>query len=202
MRRFRFPIAVAVTSLALVAIAGVFAVLTTPIGALAASFYGKDGVASVPWMGGRSFGPHGFGPQGIEMPPELQGLGDLPPAERFAHFVGVQVNLKDKDNKPFTITVTPGTVTTVSANSLTIVANDGITKTFALNGTTVTHGKPVQGGSQATQQSPTSGDKVIVITANDDQTAKAVIDIGNGDFGPGGFGGPPWAHWGHPGPQR
>ncbi len=79
MRRLRFPIAVAVTSLALVlALAG--------IGLLAA----RSALANAPWMG----------PYAFDLPPELKGLHDLSPEERFGHFLGAQVNLKDKDNKP------------------------------------------------------------------------------------------------------
>ena len=107
MQRFRFPIAVAATSLAIVlalGVAGVLAVQTT--------------LAGAPWFGGGGFGPRfgppGFAGHGFELPGELKGLAEIPPAERFSHFLGVQVNLKDKDNQPLTATVTPGVVTAAS----------------------------------------------------------------------------------------
>lgn len=187
MKRLKFPIAVIVVSLALVAMVGVAAMLTMPIGAL----------ASARWSGGVGFGPHGFGGPGFQLPPELQGLVDLPPAERFAHFIGVQVNLKDKNNQPLTLNVSAGTASAVATSSLTITANDGTTKTYAIDGNTVIHGKAAHSAGQAAGQNLGNGDKVIVVSTND-LAAKAIIDVGNGDFGPGDFGGlPPWAHFGH-----
>ena len=178
MTRFRFPIAVALTSLALVAVVGGGALL----GARAV-------LANGPWgygFGGPFAGEH-FGAQ---LPPELQGLRDLSPAERFAHFTGAQVTLKDKDNKPLTITATPGTATAVSTTSLTLAANDGTTKTYTLDDKTFIRGKMVQGGSQATQAGLTSGDKVVVVTLNGSNTATAVMNGGTEGFGPRGRG--PW----------
>ncbi len=165
MRRLKFPIAVAVTSLALVlALAG--------IGLLAA----RSALANAPWMG----------PYAFDLPPELKGLHDLSPEERFGHFLGAQVNLKDKDNKPLAISATPGTATAVSATSLTIAANDGATKTFSLDDKTVIRGKRVQGGAQATQPTLAKDDKVVVMTIDGSSTATAVM-VGGGDgFGPAG----------------
>ena len=187
MRRFRFPIAVALTSLALVGVVGGVALL----GARAV-------LANGPWAAafGGGFGDgFGGGHFGAQLPPELQGLGDLSPAERFAHFTGAQVNLRDKDNRPLTITATPGTATTVSATSLTIAANDGTTKTFTLDDQTMIRGKTVQGGAQATQAGMANGDKLVVITLNGSTTARAVMNGGKEGFpvpgrGPGGPWGP------------
>jgi hypothetical protein len=74
------------------------------------------------------------------LPAELAGLVDVPSGERFAHFRGAQVQLTDKDNKPLRVDVTPGTVTSVSASSLTITGNDGASHTFTLTDKTVNHG--------------------------------------------------------------
>src|SRR5436305_11976957 len=103
MSRFRFPIAVAITSLSIVAVLVVAGAL------LAGSAF-----AGAPWSGGHSFGPWAGGP-GAALPPELAGLGDVPAAERFTHFKGLQVSLTDKDNRPLTIAVIPGTATAASA---------------------------------------------------------------------------------------
>lgn len=180
MNRWKFAVAVGVTSLALVAVLGVAGVLVV-----------RSAVASAaPWAAGWG-GP--FGGTGFQVPAELQGLANLPPAERFAHFVGVQVNLKDQDNKPLTINVTPGTVTGSSATSLAIAANDGTSKTFTLNDATTIKRMPAQSGGQPSAASPANGDQVVVVTMNGDTTARAVIDGGKDGFAAGGPHG--WGGW-------
>jgi hypothetical protein len=176
MRRFRFPIAVALTSLALVLVLGGVCALVV-----------RSAFASGPWFGRPGFGP-GFGPS-FELPAELRGLHDLPAAERFAHFIGVLVNLKDKDNQPLTINVTPGTATAVSTTSLTIAANDGSTRTFALNDQTIIRDKGVRGEARATEPTLARDDKVVVVTLDNSTTATAVM-VGAHGFGPGGPHGP------------
>src|SRR5438874_9674206 len=129
MQRFRFPIAVAATSLVLViglAVAG---------GLLAGSvFAGPWRGAShdgPPWAGGHSFWA------GPELPPELAELHDVPADQRFDHLKSAQVHLTDKDGRPLTIDITPGIVSETSANSITLSTNDGPTKTFALDDQTL-----------------------------------------------------------------
>ena len=178
MRRFRFPIAVALTSLALVAVVGGGALL----GARAV-------LANGPW--GYAFGgPFGGERFGAQLPPELQGLHDLPAAERFAHFTGAHVTLKDKDNRPLTITASPGTATAVSATSLTLAANDGTTTPYTLHDKTLIRGKNVQGGAEATQAGLVNGDRVVVMSTNGSSPPTAVMNVGAGGFGPRGPGGP------------
>jgi hypothetical protein len=186
MSRFRFLIAVAATSLALVLGLGVVGLLT--VQTTLANTFGFGGPGA---FGNPRFGGQGFGGPAITLPAELQGLVEIPPAERFSHFMGVQVALKDKDNLPLTVTVTPGTVTTVSATNLTIAANDGTTKTYNLDDKTVIRGKPVQGGAQAVQPALAKDDKVVVITLNASPTATAVVAIGPGGGPWGPFGGFP-----------
>lgn len=181
MAGFRFPIAVAVTSLALVATLGV-------VGALVVG----SALAGGPWSGGpwRHWqGNHGFG-LGVDLPPELAGLGDLPAGERFAHFMGVQVNLTDKDNRRLTISATPGAATAVSTTSLTIAGNDGSARTFSLGDRTMIRGKHVRGGAEAGQPTLAQGDKVVVVTVNDSTIANAIVVVGPDGVGP----------WGHRGP--
>jgi hypothetical protein len=182
MQRFKFPIAVALTSLALVSAVVVGAFLALPNVVAAAPLFMVGGG---PFNGGG--GPFGHGGPGANLPPELQGLADLPAGERFAHFTGVQVNLKDKDGKPMAVHVTPGVASAASATSVTLNANDGTTRTFAINSATMTR----------SQSSVAQGDQVIVVTLNDDTTARAVIDAGKDGFGkgfPGGGPGGPWRH--------
>ena len=181
MQRFKFPIWVAITSLALVLGIAVIGVVAVP-GALVAR--------AAPYMTGAAFGQNGPGGPGFSLPAELQGLGDLPPGERFAHFAGVQVNLTDKDNRPVSVHVTPGTITSASAASLTIAANDGTSRTFALTDKTSVRGKPGPSGGQA---SLSQHDQVIVVTLNDDPAARAVINGGTDGFAAG-WDGHAWPH--------
>jgi hypothetical protein len=185
MKWIWFPVAVLGTSVALVAALGVigaFAVrpaLASGLGASAFAGYG-------PWSGG----PWHGGGAGFTLPSELQGLGDIPADQRFAHFAGAQVSLKDKDGKPVVIAATPGTVTTASATSLTVAANDGTAKTFALDAQTILRGQHTAAGSPANGSALATGDSVVVVTLNQSTTATAVVD-----GGPHGFS---WAGAGHP----
>lgn len=183
MRRFRFPLAVLGTSLLLVLGIGVAGYLT--VTTALAQGWGPFG------------GPFGGPFSGHAIPPELQGLEQLPPAERFKHFNGAQISLKDKDNNPLTVNVTPGTVSAVSSTSLTLAANDGSTKTFTLDGNSVIRRKP-DANSQNSQPAATTlkqGDLVAVVTKNNETTAKFVMSGGAEGFGgPRGGRGP----WGGP----
>ena len=184
MRRFRFPLAVLGTSLLLVLGIGVAGYWT---------------VSSALAQGFGPFGGHFGGPfDGHAIPPELQGLEQLPPAERFKHFSGAQVSLKDKDNNPLTINVTPGTVNAVSATSLTLAANDGSTKTFTLDDKTVIRGKPDTStpGNRPAATTLKQGDLVAVVTKNNETTAKFVMSGGAEGFGPRGGRGPWGGPWG------
>jgi hypothetical protein len=153
----KFSIAVVLTSAALVV--AVFA---------SGAFLVGNALASGAQMAQFRGGPGG----GWSMPPELAGLKDLPADQRFSHFKGVQANLTDKDGKPIAISVTPGIATAVSATSLTINGNDGATHTYALDGQTMTHGKPVA-----------SGEDVVVLTFNNSSTARGVFGASAGDWG-------------------
>jgi hypothetical protein len=150
MQSFRFPLTVLGTSLVLVgalALAGGFLAR----GAFAAPFGGFGG-----WHGAG-------GAWAADLPPELSGLRDIPPADRFAHFRGVQVNLTDKDGKPLSVSVTPGTVTSVSSTAVTLNGNDGASHTFGIDSQTKEHG------------SVTQGQQVVVATLNGSQTALDVM---------------------------
>lgn len=170
MSRFRFPIAVALTSLAIVA--GLF----LAGGLLArAAWAGGPGFGGPPWArGGDGFGrpwAHGFG---AALPPQLAGLRDVPPAERFAHFTGARVTLTDKENQPVAVDVTPGTVTAASASSLTIAANDGSTRSFAIDAQT------------ALKRPPAQNDRVVVVSLNGASAAALVVALpADGHGGPG-----------------
>jgi hypothetical protein len=109
----------------------------------------------------------------------------VPPAERFSHFIGVQVNLTDRDGQPLDLTLTPGTVTAASATSLSVAANDGAARTFGLDAQTAIRGPRAQAGGTTTPPGIAQGDKVVVVTLNNSGTATAVW-AGNFDgWGPG-----------------
>jgi hypothetical protein len=176
MKWFWFPVAVLATSIVLVAALVAFAV--PPVGIALASTIGVGGPSSTaPWQGG----PWGSGSH-FTMPSELQGLADVPADQRFAHFIGVQLNLKNKDNQPVTVNVTPGTVTTASASGLTLAANDGTTKTYVLNAKTMMHGTSPSASGPTSATTLANGDNVIVVTLDNSTTVMAVIDGGPHGF--------------------
>ena len=147
------------------------------------------GGAFGPWAHAGAGGPWGGGPGpwgGFALPAQLSGLRDVPAAERFDHFKGVQVNLADKDGQPLVVTLTPGTATATSATSLIVAANDGASRTFALDAQTAFRGPHAQGGAQAGPPSIAQGDKLVVVTVNGGGTAAAVWTGNPGGWGPGG----------------
>jgi hypothetical protein len=187
MQRLRFPIAVALTSVGLVAL------LVVAGGLLVSSALARGpwaGGVFGPWARAGAGGPWAAGPGpwgGVALPAQLAGLRDVPAAERFDHFKGVQVNLTDKDNQPLVVTLTPGTATAASATSLTVAANDGATRTFSLDAQTAIRGSHAQGSALATPPSIGQGDKVVVVTLNNSGTATAVWAGNFGGWGPGGL---------------
>jgi hypothetical protein len=177
MRALRFALAVLGTSVALVVAIGVIGI----------------------WAAPRVLAYAGFGPFGgpfadHALPPELQGLQNFSPAERFAHFTGAQMNVIDKDGKPMTIVVTPGKVSSASATGLTLTANDGSSKTFTLDDKTVVRGNPTTAGARPAAVTPKQGDLVVVVAKGGETTARFVMDGGTEGFGPpAGHG--PWGPW-------
>jgi hypothetical protein len=161
----RFSVAVAVTSLALVALGGFAVGSAVANAAPAAAFHA------------------GFGGDAKGLPPQLAGLRDIPADQRFAHFQGVQVKLTDQQGNPATIAVTPGLVSTVSGSVLSIAGNDGATHTFALDDRTMTHGQPLATGQQ-----------VVVVSVDGTGPALAAFAVDPSGAGwERGPGGPPWA---------
>src|SRR5262245_48506040 len=117
MKLFSTPRSAAVSTLAIVLIA---------IG-LGGLFVGQTVASAAPFGGGW----HGDANWGRDnLPPELASLADVPEGERFAHFRGVQLSLTDKDGRPLQVNVTPGTVSAVSAASVTVNGNDGASHTY------------------------------------------------------------------------
>jgi hypothetical protein len=132
-----------------------------------------------------------------QLPPEVRGLGQLNPGERFKHFAGIQAHFTDLNNVSHNVSVIPGTAQSVSADSLTIAPNDmalGASKTYKLTSDTIIRkaAQPWTGGQASAQVAV--GDSVAVIAFDGDQP-RAVIVGGPDGFGPGRFG-PGWVHQG------
>lgn len=170
LARLRFPIAVLLTSLALVATIGLSGLVLVRSALASGPAMGRPGLAD-------TLAAHGQLP-GI--PAELESLAAIPPAERFSHFLGAQLNLKDRNNQPLTISATPGSVTAISPTSLTIAANDGATRTFLLTPQTVIRSKRIG----ASNQMPAQGDLAVVFTLNASNTATSVALAGPEGFHP------------------
>jgi hypothetical protein len=154
----RFIVAVAATSLALVLLAGAAGL-----------------VAAKSVFGPRIAEAGGLAPLAAGLPGDFKQIHDLPPEERFSHFLGAQMRFSDASNVAHTMTVAPGTVTTVSADRLTITLNDGgATRSYNLTAETRMHSAGRWSGGQAADVTPNTGDKVVVVTLDGSSDAKAV----------------------------
>jgi hypothetical protein len=153
----------------LIPVAGVAGALV-----LAVAIFAAGGLMATNALASGAFFDRGgdHGDWSAQLPPELKGLGTIPAAQRFEHFKGVTVNLTDQNNQPLTVTVTPGTVTSAGGTSLTLAANDGSTKTYAVDANTIE------------KKAPAANDKVVVVALNGSGTATAVMAVPPAGFGP------------------
>jgi hypothetical protein len=122
-----------------------------------------------------------------DLPAEIRGLHDLPPEQRFAHFLGVQVKFTDANNTSHTVAITPATVTSVSSDKLNVTVNDGgASRSYNLTSDTRIHqaGEHRRAGGQEQQAAVKSGDRVVVVTMDGSNDAKAVMIGGADGFGP------------------
>ncbi|MFN0071402.1 MAG: hypothetical protein ACKVVP_07950 [Chloroflexota bacterium] len=121
-----------------------------------------------------------------QLPPELRGLGQLAPAERFKHFTGVQATFTDVNNVAHRVTIVPGKVQSVTADTLTIVPNDaalGAAKSYMLTADTIIR-KPAQAWASGRSENQISvGDTVMVVALDGDQP-RAIIVGGPDGFRP------------------
>jgi hypothetical protein len=180
MNRYRFPIAVGATSLALVAILVGASVLLIQNALASSPLLAAATTAGMPWT--EHGGPWAGNQSGWQLPPEVAGLASVPAADRFSHFRGVQVQLTDKDNKPLNLEVIPGTATAVTQTGLTVATNDGGNRTFTLDDKTAIHAGPRRQSNQS--DSVKQNDQVVVVTLNNSGTAMAVIVANRDGFGP------------------
>ena len=168
MQRLRFPIAVALTSFGVVTLL-VLAGAVLVGGGLARATgwaYGAPVHGGPPWLRGAGEW------SGIAVPPQIAGLADIPHEERFSHFKGAQVTLSDKDGQPLVLAITAGTAAAVSATSVTINANDGSQRTFAIDGQTIVRGPRARDGDTTLIA---QGERVVAVSINNSGTAAAVF---------------------------
>ncbi|PZS35254.1 MAG: hypothetical protein DLM58_04080 [Pseudonocardiales bacterium] len=104
-------------------------------------------------------------------------------AKLLRHALHAQWVTKDKDGKFVTHDAIHGTVTAVSATSITVQAEDKTSQTFVVNGDTKVrvraNGKAANKGVKATITQVHSGDKAVVIgTGTTSLTANGILDTG------------------------
>ena len=117
------------------------------------------------WMHG------GYGMPGGQWPPALQFLRDIPRDERFDHFRGAQMTVADADGVERVLHMTPGTVQSISAQSISIVPNgQTAARSFNVTSDTVVAATPQPGSVQAL----VNGDKVVVLTLDDSEDAVVI----------------------------
>jgi hypothetical protein len=138
----------------------------------------------------QGFGPGFGGPWGghwgANLPPEIQGLHNLAPEQRFGHFMGGSIRFSDANDQGHSVTLVPGTVASFADGKLTIEPNDGGgNKSYTIGSETRVHaiGQRLASG-QGAQTAPKQGDKVMVVTIDGRDTAHAVLIGGPNGFGP------------------
>ncbi len=95
------------------------------------------------------------------------------------HALHAQWVTKDKDNKFVTHDAIRGTVTSVSATSITVQAEDKKSETFTVNADTKVRVRTNGKGTKGTVSQVHSGDKALVVgTGTTALTAKGILDAG------------------------
>ena len=156
-----------------VAIGGAVAAAIVGVGTASVALTGSDN--SSPSTTSSTSAPSAAGPN-----KEGRHLGRHPLA-RLGNLLHGQWVTKNKDGKVVTHDEIHGTVTAVSATSITVKASDGVTQTYAVTSDTKvrqrTEGKP-RSGEASDISKVHNGDNVAVLgTGTDTLTATAVLDI-------------------------
>ena len=100
-------------------------------------------------------------------------------AKALKHALHAQWVTKDKDNTFVTHDAIRGTVSAVSATSITVVAEDKTSQTFTVNADTKVRVRTNGKGAKGTISQVHSGDKALVIgTGTTTLTAKGIVDAG------------------------
>jgi membrane-associated protease RseP (regulator of RpoE activity) len=109
------------------------------------------------------------------VPPDLKGLQGLTPEERFSNNYGSTHTYKDSDGSIKTVYSIPGTVTAISATSITITPNNPQSRggPFIIDGTT----RITVGGRRTGSDAIAVNDKVIVVVVGDSAHATAISTV-------------------------
>lgn len=127
--------------------------------------------APTPGMGAPGGAPGTPGARSFDFP----GLEGISQDQLFDHFLGGQFNLTDRNNNPFTLKMTPGTVSSATNTSIVITPNGQTsTQTYNITGNTVVHGMPGRGTIDAI----VAGEKVVVVTRDSSMDAVFIAEKG------------------------
>jgi len=119
------------------------------------------------------------------VPPDLKPIWDLPQDQRFSSNYGSTQTYKDKDGNVVTVYTIPGTVTAISATSITITPNNTQSRggPFTIDNTTI-----IRAGTRSSSATDIKvGDKVTVVVVGNSSHA-AMISAGGVMGGRGGMG--------------
>jgi len=106
--------------------------------------------------------------------PKLKELEGVPPQELFNHFLGLELNILDKNNQPATVRLVPGTVTSVGTNALSITPNGSSTpQTFNVTGDTQIY----IGLKKGKLEDIKAGDKVVILASKGSSDARGIFDL-------------------------
>lgn len=112
--------------------------------------------------------------QQAQMFPTLEGV---PPEQWFDHFMGAEIHMTDQNGNPVTYVLTPGVVSAVDSNSITIVPHGQTDpRTFMITSNTNVHAMPSPGSVQAI----TNGDHVVITTYENSNDALMIFEPGQG----------------------
>lgn len=157
MQRFAIPLIAGIAVIALI--------LTGLVGGT--SFFRPIGAAA---QSSTPTAASGMG-HGQMLPSQLQFLSSMTPQERFDHFTGGQMSWINPQGQSVVLTIVPGKVTAVTANTVTIQPNGTTTtRTFNLTANTLVRGTPHPGSLAALAP----GDRVVVTTVGNTNDATSI----------------------------
>ena len=112
--------------------------------------------------------------QALPQIPKLKELEGVPPQELFNHFLGLELNILDKNNQPATVRVIPGTVASTGSNTISVTPN-GSSTAQSLNVTGDT--QIYIGLRKGKLEDVKAGDKVMVLANKDSSDARGIFDL-------------------------
>src|SRR5687767_13181009 len=64
-------------------------------------------------------------PLAADLPAEIRDLHNLPPEQRFDHFMGAQFSFSDTNDKQHRVSITPGAVSAIKSDELSLNLYEG-----------------------------------------------------------------------------